>query len=85
MANYDQMRPDAELRIMLDARPTSRHARGLPVIVADDQVLAAVELRKKGSDLLHRAPGEITQVPDIVFRLNSFIPESDEVRVVIGD
>lgn len=74
---------DAEFVIVRNAGPTGGGAGGLGIVVADDEVLFAVEAGEEGVDLLGRAAAEITQVPDCVIGADGGVPIGDQGFVLL--
>ena len=78
-----------ELDVMLQAGPSRRIERRQAVIVADDQVLSAVQAREDLGDPLRRgAEGEVAEMPDFVVRADRLVPACDQrlvMRLEIGE
>lgn len=74
---------DAEFVIMRNAGPADGGAGGFGVVVADDEVLFAIEAGEEGVDLLGRAPTEIAQVPDGVIGADGSVPIGDQGFVLL--
>src|SRR5437868_11006671 len=82
MAEHEVHAVELQFGIARDARPT----RGLRlgVVVAEDQVLLAVELRQERRGLGGGA-GEIAEMPDLVVPADYRIPALDHTLIHRGD
>ena len=86
MAEHDQAPVDHKLDVMRDAGPGAACRHRGRIIVADDEVLAAVERRKPCFDSRRiHGHGKIAEVIDVIVRTDDFVPAGDQRSVVLAD
>jgi hypothetical protein len=85
VAKNEQLGPNAQFLVVLDARPSVGFQRGLPVVVAYNEMFPSMKPREQARDFRYRASRKVTQVPDLVVFPHSFIPEGHEMCIVIFD
>lgn len=79
----EPMAVDREFSVVLNARPSGRTCGFGQIIVADDEILFAMEL---GEELLGEAGSlnrEISETPNFVSRQNAAIPVRDQGSIMV--
>ncbi len=74
----------SKLDIVMNAIPSLRSGRCLRVVVADDQVLAPVQLCQQLSTVAGPCRHHVAEMPDFVNPAHCFVPVSDQRSVMFG-
>ena len=84
MAQNEELSIQSEFGIVLNAGPQRTAQRIGTVIVADDQMLSAIEQAEQFRDMSGLATGEVTQMPDDVLRPDMSVPAHDQTCIMLG-
>lgn len=84
MTENEPLAVDRQFSVVLNARPPGSTCGVGRIIVADNEMLLAVEL---GEELLGKAgplERKISKMPDFVFRRNAAVPVRDQGSIMVG-
>lgn len=70
--------------VVLDAGPSACASGRLRIVIADDEVFAAVELAEQRFTVSRSGRHEVAQVPYVIIVTDRRVPVRDECSIVLG-